>query len=606
MATFNFIHKASNTNFSTVEETLSESPPEFPNAPRLAPFPSYTLPDFSLRKFHTIAIPHPTTSIASKTETAAPPFAPPFVPPTEIDTNMTTTPLPRSTISDLEAKLYYKGLHSKPLLVARTGMNEWQPPDGPEAFLPRKTIRPAGQHKIQGFWEEEIAPEMHALMEANNVDWTSTDVVRIGYATEAAVPLVIWIGVIPNTLNREHGHTIALECKKVLLKYKIDDVEVEIRESMVSHYAGLPLETPVPTYNPIAELLEPLSSTLGLPICGEKTPKANGTGGFYVFDGDSKTYLITARHVLFNEHDNNQLYDRKFSSQPRRNVLLFSPSRFKTYLEEIEESIVNERVMIDYGERSLQEAGTDEAGRDYAETIMADANKRIDGIQQHYDYVTKYWSEDANRVLGFIRFSPPIVLHEKHFTQDYALIEIAPDKIHPDSFTGNAIDLGTEISPKHLTQMLYQNPRNCHGFKYPPTRIFKIHGVIPKKDLSEPHMLDQNDRPCLIVMKRGVRTGLTVGRANEINSFARKYIANTPLQKTMEWVICPYDDSKFPFFALEGDSGAAIVDCQGRLGGIVTGGHDYRDIVYATPAFSILESLKEHGFKMTIEVPGTA
>ena len=602
MATFNFIHKVGNTNFSTVEETLSESPPEIATAPRLAPFPSHTLPDFGLQKFDTIAIPHLTTAIASKTETTTPHLAPT----TEMDTNMTTTPLPRSTISDLEAKLYYKGLHSKPVLVARTGMNEWQPPSGPEAFLVRKTIRTAGQHKIKGLWEDEIALEMHALMEAKDVDWTSTDVVRIGYATEAAAPLIVWIGVIPNTLNRQQGHIMALECKKVLLKHKIDDVEVEIRESIVSHYAGPPLETSVPSYNPISDLLEPLTSTLGLSICGEKTPKANGTGGFYVVDGDSKIYLITARHVLFDEHDDNKLYDRKFTSQPRLNVLLFSPSRFRTYLEEIEQSIINERVRIDYGERSLKEAGTDQAGRDYAETIMAEANKRIDGIQKHHDYVTKHWGEEANRVLGFLRFSPPIVLNQKNFTQDYALIEIAPDKIAPDSFTGNAIDLGTEISPQQLTQMLYQNPRNCHGFKFPPTRIFKIHGVIPKKDLSEPHMLDQNDRPCLIVMKRGSRTGLTVGRANEINSFARRYIANTPLQTTMEWVICPYDDSKFPFFALEGDSGAAIVDCQGRLGGIITGGHDYRDLVYATPAFSILESLKEHGFKVTIEVPSTA
>ena len=507
----------------------------------------------------------------------------------------------------MEANLYYQGLHSKPVLVARTGMNEWEPPTGPEAFLVPKTIHTAGQHKIQSLWEEVIAPGIHAIMEADGVNWTSTDVLRIGYTTEAVAPLIIWIGVIPNTLSREDGHTIALRCKNVLITHKIDDVEVEIRESIVTHYAGPALEAPAPIYDPIAELLEPLTSTLGLSICCEKTPNTNGTGGFYVMDADSKIYLITARHVLFDsdEHDDNKLYNSKFTSQPCINVLLFSPSRFKEYLRKIEKEIINQRAMISIGERWLNAAGDDQARRDHAEAVIDRANDKIEAYQEHYDYVMQYWSKDTDRILGFLRFSPPIVLDEKRFTQDYALVEMASDKIDPDSFTANAIDLGIAITPARFTEQLYQNPRNGNHFDYPTDRIFKIQGIIPRKDMSTPPMFDKDNVPCLLVMKRGMATGLTLGRANEINSFTRKYFANSPPEKTLEWVICPYD-SQSPPFAAKGDSGAAIVDSQGRLGGIVTGGSHHSDLVYATPAFAILESLKGHGFKVTTEVPGTA
>jgi len=513
---------------------------------------------------------------------------------------MTTSLSPRSAVSDLEAKRYYHGLHGKPVLVARTGINEWHPPTGPEAYLKPKTIRTAGQHKLQGLWEEELGPQIHQLLEDKGVRWTSTDVVRIGYATEATAPMVIWIAVIPNSLSREHGEMVAIECKNLLLKSKIDDVEVEIRESMVTRYSGPPLQKPVPSSNPIAKLLQPLTSTLGLPICNEKTPKANGTGGFYVQDADSKIYLITARHVLFGEKDDNKIYNRKFSSQRRINVLLFSPARFNTYLKKIEESIIDQRVSIDYAEIGLK-APVGEADRDWWEMTLSKSNMKMDALQKHYDYVVKDWSKTTDRIIGSLRFSPPIVLDAKNFTQDYALIEMAPDKIDPDSFTGNAIDLGADISPTHFTKAMYPSPRNHHGFKYPSNRIFKIKGLILKEDMSSPDMFDRDEESCLIVMKRGLATGLTLGRANQIKSFARTYFKDTPLKKTLEWLICPYD-SKSPPFADYGDSGAAIVDCKGRLGGIVTGGHDTLDLTYATPAFSILDSLKANGFNVTIEV----
>ena len=56
-----------------------------------------------------------------------------------------------------------------------------------------------------------------------------------------------------------------------------------------------------------------------------------------------------------------------------------------------------------------------------------------------------------------------------------------------------------------------------------------------------PTILDQNDDPCFIVMKRGNTTGLTIVRPTDISS----YVLN-------------YYDNKSGRFSDKGDSGSAI------------------------------------------------
>ena len=54
--------------------------------------------------------------------------------------------------SQTEAKLYYTGLHSAPVLVARTGTTLWEEPTSPESHwhqkLKLKELRPIGNHAI--------------------------------------------------------------------------------------------------------------------------------------------------------------------------------------------------------------------------------------------------------------------------------------------------------------------------------------------------------------------------------------------------------------------------------------------------------------------------
>ena len=76
---------------------------------------------------------------------------------------------------------------------------------------------------------------------------------------------------------------------------------------------------------------------------------------------------------------------------------------------------------------------------------------------------------------------------------------------------------------------------------------------------------------CLVVIKNGSATGVTIGRANSVMSYVRESLDDGSYQTSKEWAILPYD-TKSGAFSAPGDSGAVIVDGYGRVGGLLTGG----------------------------------
>jgi hypothetical protein len=103
--------------------------------------------------------------------------------------------IPQSPLSMREAYLYYCGLPSDPVLVARTGTTPWIDPTGPEAYLPSKELHPVGKHAINVVWEDSLALRLHTLLDLMEVKWTSTDIVRIGVPKDI-FPVILWIGVV--------------------------------------------------------------------------------------------------------------------------------------------------------------------------------------------------------------------------------------------------------------------------------------------------------------------------------------------------------------------------------------------------------------------------
>ncbi|EKM61448.1 uncharacterized protein PHACADRAFT_24643 [Phanerochaete carnosa HHB-10118-sp] len=174
--------------------------------------------------------------------------------------------------SEMEAKYYYYGLYSAPVLVARTSTAPWEVP-GPEAFPKAKELRTVGNHTLQKVWEESLAPKLHAVLDSTKVDWTCTDVVRVGYTGESSAPVILWIGVVPASLSGDDGVVVAFKCLEVIREYDIADIEVEIRESVVTRTAGPKFLTTTHFSDPTLDIREPLTTTLGLSICAQATPR---------------------------------------------------------------------------------------------------------------------------------------------------------------------------------------------------------------------------------------------------------------------------------------------------------------------------------------------
>lgn len=148
--------------------------------------------------------------------------------------------------------------------------------------------------------------------------------------------------------------------------------------------------------------------------------------------------------------------------------------------------------------------------------------------------------------------------------------------------------------------MMCPNPRNAHSFTYPGDRLLKLKGTIPDDEMRHPTTLDENNDPCLIVIKRGNTTNLTVGRANDICSYARIYDDDDKAETSKEWAILPFDSKSGPFSA-KGDSGSVVVDGLGRIGGLLTSGAGATpsfDITYATPIGFLLKRMQENGLNL--------
>ena len=517
-------------------------------------------------------------------------------------------PTLRSPPSEIEARIYYYGLPSRPRLVARTGSATWKEPTGPEAYPVIKEFNVVGNHALTEVWEDNLAIKLHALLDSMEVKWTSTDVVRIGIREEPSPPVILWIGVMPSSLSGHDGVTTALECRKLLYEYGIRDVDVEIRESEVTYSAGPKLLTSVHNFNPTAHVRDPLTTTLGHPICAESTPWAEGTSGFFLTEGgrNDRLLLVTARHVVFGQDKNNNNHFRhKNNSQPRHNITLFGQQSFKNYRESISTEIADKKFIVKHWEKqclsSIESTNNPTVSMEQkgVETELEQARDAIEELEKFNCDVATGWVSSENRILGHVVLSPPIDVgfSSENYTEDWATIEIDTSKVDASNFYGNAIDLGLDIAIPKFTRMMHPNPRNAHSFTYPADRLLRLRGTIPDKEMRRPTAFDHNDEPCIMVIKRGNTTGLTIGRANNIFSYTRKHFEDDTTKTSKEWAILPFN-SKSGAFSEKGDSGAVIVDGFGRIGGLLTGSTGptkSADITYATPISFLLKRMQSKG-----------
>ncbi|KZT19660.1 hypothetical protein NEOLEDRAFT_1158983 [Neolentinus lepideus HHB14362 ss-1] len=472
-------------------------------------------------------------------------------------------PPPPYFVSKDEAMFYYSGISpSPPKLVYHTGLSTtpWVKPKGLEAYRKLKEVRGIFGHKLNDVWED-VGPQVRDLLNVRQISWTSIDVARFitdgGSDTKVVGSVTLWIGVRPDSFKGAQALSSWAEILELIKVFGIEDVDVEFRESLYRRSAGPPLLRHVSKVNHTADVRGPLTPTLCLSIAASDRPDAKGTMGLY-----DKVLGLTCHHVLFKTDatTNDSYVLANNASAPRKYVQLLGTCAFDKLLDSIKLRIGRHAIMLKQHEEGIERlekrlaGGVD--GDDDDEDEVAEAEKEleltkaqlkpvndaIETLEKFYAEAKKDWGAPRQRTIGHIRSSPAVAFN---------------------------------VSPEARRTT----------FKYPSDRLLPLRGMISRELMHRPDMLDHDNEPCLIVIKNGNATGVTIGRATGLFSFESK-----------EWAIYNYDKNSGVFSA-PGDSGSIVVDGLGRIGGLLTGGAgktETSDVTYVAPMFWLWPRVKTH------------
>ncbi|KIY62193.1 hypothetical protein CYLTODRAFT_447344 [Cylindrobasidium torrendii FP15055 ss-10] len=502
-----------------------------------------------------------------------------------------SSPSPSPIPSEAEITFYYSGISPSPPrrgLIYRTSASArpFVLPRGPEAQRRLKyAVGVHGHAQLNAVWNEKegVGWKVRDALEDARVGWTSIDLVRFllqdpeydgneDEDREEPLRVVLWIGIRPGSLSASSASLVASAILGILRKARVDDVEVEFRESLFRR-----------------GIRGPLTTAFGVGIAPVDKPDRERTIGLYFEDAD-RLMGLTCRHVL------------DTTSVEGVSVQLLGTAAFDRLLESIRLSIKGHRINVEICQRTINrtrrtlhscdEDDVADAKRQLkkAQERMEESNEDIDALEIFYASVEKDWASAENRVIETVFHTPPIA-YSHSFMRDWAAIEINASKFG-NAFKGAFIALGTKFSSVDLILKLGPN------FTYPPNGLLPLHGILSFPGPS----FEQDER--LIVLKNGYTTGLTFGCACNLVSLVRD-----PDTGTTSTVCAVFNGPRHlnnpgsdrtgkgdcPAFAAPGDSGSAVVDAQGRILGILVGcaaSDDKADVSYVLPMEQVWEDVK--------------
>ncbi|CAE6419968.1 unnamed protein product [Rhizoctonia solani] len=489
------------------------------------------------------------------------------------------------TVPKLEAHLYYYGIrgrkHLGPKLVYRTSKDVFTRPPRPEDLRAMQLV-PVYEHKELG--QDDLWDTVRDEEEPNTG----------GNSETVITPVTIWIGVLPDSLTGEVAFESSNDILKLLKNHNIHDIDVAYRESVAKPLSGVELFAPADDFDPLKDVIDPVTTALGLPIAGLRRLHMEGTLGFYFRVGDD-LFGVTPRHVLFSEEDNSHYF---YNGGPKE-VVLMGTDAFNGFLASIQTRISRSNITVTILRKRVAmyrrraEAGDQQAATNLKKT-EADEQKTIEAIKTLETFLFKMklgWSKPEDRVIGYVIWAPPIgvgappigLALPHDYTKDVCVIKL-DEKKFMSNFRGNVIDLGTEIEPGGFTNRMYLWDGAQPEFDYPWDRLFRLRSILSPAKLRQPSGKDLNGDPMRYVIKRGLATRTTIGRLTGFASHKRRYSVLGKLD-SVEVAVYP-DNSHSGPFSKGGDSGALIAGSLGEFIALLTSGTgpaDSSDVTYGTP-----------------------
>ncbi|KAK6343608.1 hypothetical protein TWF730_011199 [Orbilia blumenaviensis] len=455
-----------------------------------------------------------------------------------------------------------------------------------------------------------IGQSIYQRLDEMGIKWTSIN--PLAYANQGeAKPFcsfLLYITVTPDSLLYSDAVVAADAIQQILTDAGLSTAEVAFVESVLTYSVAGPKLLPFdPLRHPVPELRKPFTPALGLSIAPLGCPQFEGTASLYyrLSKEDKRIAILTCAHVARpTPVYGNTGMTYKTKSQRREGVVALGNASYNNAIEAMTKKITTLTTSIEIWNNVLARLGefingediTITENRDETLQLIANTTRKIKHIKMLQEEVTKDRTPLEQRVIGFVLHSEIIkVSAEPHgFTQDWALVQLYDDKIDWSTFQGNKVYVGDKLSGAEFGEVMFPQLVDRAGYSYPPDGLLQAYGVVGDAEIRNPQHLDVDGDKCLLVVKNGLATGTTIGRANGLESFTRTYSNCGTIQTSIEIAVLPYDRAHGSFSAC-GDSGSIVLARDGRIVGLITGGMgitNETDITYLTPYWWLDEQIK--------------
>ncbi|KFX92660.1 hypothetical protein V490_05271 [Pseudogymnoascus sp. VKM F-3557] len=432
--------------------------------------------------------------------------------------------------------------------------------------LKRKAMSTIGNRKIVTIYDDELRPRVREIQ--SDIKWKTIDVVRLGYIDEPSYPIIL-ITVDINDVDENTSQDAVNKIHELMVEFHLPDIHAEIKTGRLFEQAKPGLYLDGARYGEYEHYPLELARVpkLGASVSSADSSLAGSLCLFLKINGSK--YAMTCQHVVISSE--------KFTPTDARNIILLPAKKdLEHHKARFDWRIEANRLCCEELEAKKQKAG----GKGSALILKDDEAKA---------------SIKLNCRFGTVEYAPGISKHPlTNSRRDWAVIKLNDDRFQtlppnllpPTHFTFVESDTITEIygGSTILTNLM-------HHLGVTTTTVLPLQELNRVPNGSRPSEEDQ-DHESLLVFKHGSTSGWTAGSLNEIRSDCRFESGS----QTMEYCVVNIPDLNF--FSYQGDSGACVVDIDGRIVGMVHSGNGENvpygaEITYLTPMEWIIQDIKD-------------